>query len=102
MKRYRVIVTPSAANDISKAYEWLKTERPGYAEAWLDGIHERILELEVLPESHAVAPESAAFDREVRQLLFGRGARWRIFFTIEGSTVQVVHVRHGRRGYWLP
>ena len=38
----------------------------------------------------------------VRQVLFGRGIRWRIFFTVEGSTVQIVHVRHGRRDYWLP
>ena len=42
MKRYRVIVTPSAANDISRAYEWLKAERPRYEEAWLDEIRERI------------------------------------------------------------
>ncbi len=102
MKRYRVIVTPRAEDDISKAHEWLKAERPRYAEAWLDGIRERILALETLPESHALAPESAAFAREVRQLLFGRGTPWRIFFTIDGSTVQIVHVRHGRRGYWLP
>ena len=102
MKRYRIIVTPSAANDISRAYEWLKAERPRYAEAWLDEIRERILGLETLPESHAPAPESAAFDSVVRQVLFGRGIRWRIFFTVEGSTVQIVHVRHGRRDYWLP
>ena len=57
MKRYRVIVTPSAASDISKAYEWLEAERPGYAETWLDEIRKRILGLETLPESHAVAPE---------------------------------------------
>ena len=101
MKRYRVIVTPRAEDDISKAYEWLKAERPRYAEVWLDGIRERILGLDTLPESHALAPESAAFDRDVRQLLFGRGTPWRIFFTIEGSTVRIVHVRHGRRGHWL-
>ncbi len=71
MKRYRVVVTPSAASDISRAYEWLKAERPRYAEAWLDEIRERILGLETLPESHAVAPESAAFDNDVRHVLFG-------------------------------
>jgi len=55
-----------------------------------------------LPKSHALAPESEAFDCEVRQALFGSGTPWRIFFTIDGDTVQVLHVRHGNRDYWLP
>ncbi len=102
MRRYRVIVTPSAQDDIREAYEWIAAENPDYARTWRDGLREKILGLETLPESHALAPESDAFDREIRQLLYGRGIPWRIFFTIDGSTVQVLHVRHGRRDYWRP
>lgn len=100
MKRYRVVITPFAAANIREAHEWLTAENPAYAAAWLDGIRDRILNLETLPQSHAVAPESADFDCEIRQLLFGRGIPWRIFFAIEGATVQVLHVRHGRREPW--
>ena len=48
-------------------------ENPAYAETWLAGVQEKILGLEAFPESHAVAPESDAFDCEIRQLLYGRG-----------------------------
>ncbi len=102
MKRYRVIIVPFAGENIREAYEWFGVENPVHAAKWLNGIGDRILELETLPGSHALAPESEAFDCGIRQLFFGRGAPWRIFFAIEDSTVQVLHVRHGRRGYWRP
>ena len=100
MRRYRVVVTPRAMDDIREAYDWFLSENPVYARTWLKGIRDRILALETLPESHAMAPESEAFDCDVRQLLFGRGTPWRVFFTIDEATVQVLHVRHGSRDYW--
>jgi len=102
MKRYRIVITPLAANDIRDAHGWLLAENPVYAARWLDGVRDKILELETLPQSHAIAPESEAFDCEIRQLLIGRGNPWRIFFAIEGSTVQVLHIRHASRDYWRP
>ena len=102
MKRYRVVITPFAEDNIRKAHDWLQSANPAYAAKWLAGIRDKILGLETLPESHAVAPESGAFNREIRQLLVGRGTPWRVFFTIEGSTVHVLHVRHGSRDYWRP
>ena len=102
MKLYRVIITPFAGENIRDAHEWLETENPAYAAKWLSGIKHRILGPETFPQSHAVAPESEAFDVEIRQLLFGRGTPWRIFFTIDGTTVRVLHVRHGSRDYWHP
>ena len=102
MRRYRVVITPFAGENIRKAHEWIEAENPVYAAKWLSGIRDKILELETLPESHAVALESESFDCQIRQLLFGRGTPWRILFTIEGSTVYVLHVRHGARDYWRP
>ena len=100
MRQYRVIISPFAEDNIREAHEWLMAENPAYASKWLAGVREKIRGLETFPESHAVAPESDAFDCEIRQLLYGRGTPWRIFFTIEGSTVHVLHVRHGNRDYW--
>ena len=102
MRRYRVTISPFAQDNILEAYGWLVAENPAYAKKWLGGIREKIVGLEIFPESHAVAPESDAFASEIRQLLYGRGTPWRIFFTIEGSTVHVLHVRHGSRNYWRP
>ncbi len=58
MKRYRIVVTPLAADNIREAYGWLLAENPVYAARWLDGVRDKILELETLPQSHAIAPES--------------------------------------------
>ncbi|MBL6929518.1 MAG: type II toxin-antitoxin system RelE/ParE family toxin [Rhodospirillales bacterium] len=102
MKHFKVVITPFAADNIHDAHQWLMTENPAYAAKWLAGIRDKILGLETLPSSHAVAPESDAFDCDIRQLIFGRGTPWRIFFTIDGSTVRVLHVRHSNRDYWRP
>lgn len=84
MRRYRVIVIPSAQDHIREAHEWIAAENPGYARTWFDGLREKIPGLETLPESHALAPESDPFDRYIRQLPHGRGTPWRIFFAIDG------------------
>lgn len=100
MKRYRVIVTTSAEQDILEAYDWLKEENPAYAEKWQTGLREKILKLGTLPESHPVAPESADHTYVIRRTLYGKGTPWRIYFTVEGKEVHILHVRHGRRDYW--
>ena len=102
MRRYRVVISPFAEDNIREAFEWLTAENSAYAAKWLAGVREKILGLETFPESHAVAPESDAFDCEIRHLLYGRGTPWPIFFAIEGSIVHVLHVRHGSRDYWRP
>ena len=102
MQRYEVVVTPFAAANIREAHEWLSAKSPDYADRWLAAIREKILSLDTLPESHAVAQESAAFEVEIRQLPVGRGTPWKVFFTVEGSTVHVLHVRHGARDAWRP
>ena len=94
MPRYSVVVTPFAAANIQG--------NPVYADRWLAAIREKILSLDTLPESHAVARESAAFDVEIRQVLVGRGTPWKVFFTVQGSAVHVLHVRHGGRDLWQP
>ena len=102
MKRFKVILTPNAQDDIRKAFAWLEEEDPIHAEKWSREIQDKIIDLGTLPESHAIAPESEAFEGEIRQLLVGRGTPWRVFFTVDGKLVQVLHVRHGRQDYWRP
>ena len=102
MKRYDVIIAPCAAENINEAYAWLSERNPRYAERWIEGIRTAILSLDTLPESHALAPENDAFEEEIRQLLAGRGTPWRVFFTVKGSTVHVLHVHYGGRDAWRP
>jgi hypothetical protein len=53
-------------------------------------------------EAHPIAPESQAFELPVRLALYGRTTRWRVYYAVIDGVVQVLHVRHGRRGGWQP
>ncbi|MBF0182312.1 MAG: type II toxin-antitoxin system RelE/ParE family toxin [Magnetococcales bacterium] len=95
-----MVITPFAADNLREIHRWLKNDDPNFADRWLKGIKKAILDLTSMPESHSIAPESALLESEIRQILHGRGTPWRIFFTIDDSTVYVLHIRHGRRDFW--
>ncbi|WP_246879185.1 type II toxin-antitoxin system RelE/ParE family toxin [Thalassospira sp. ER-Se-21-Dark] len=102
MKHYRVIIAPNAAQDIREAFEWFRIENPAYAKTWRDGLRTAITALETLPFKNPVAPESKEFDVKIRQLLYGRGTPWRIFYSVNDQQVSILHIRHGRQDYWRP
>jgi plasmid stabilization system protein ParE len=61
-------------------------------------MEDAIASLATFPKRCPLAPETVRFPFEVRQLLYGRKPHvYRILFTIEGDTVIVLHIRHGRR-----
>ncbi len=91
---YRVEVSDSAAADAEEAYRWIAERAPQAAARWFDELSRHIESLSSLPRRCALAPESVAFDQEVRQLLF---ASYRLLFTIRGRVVYVLHVRHAAR-----
>lgn len=97
--KYKVIVQPDAERDIEEAYAWLAEQSPGAAERWLEALITLVDSLETFPERCALAPESEAFDVEIRQLLHGV---YRILFTVAGKKVHVLHVRHGARRSLTP
>ncbi len=102
MKTYDLIITPFAGENIIEAFKWYQHENPVYATKWKRGIEEKILSLEIFPESHSLAPENSEFEEEIRQLLYGKANSWRILFTIIDTKVYVLHVRHSQRDYWRP
>ena len=97
-----VIITPNAADDLTESWTWLRDRNPRAAEDWLAGIRETILALGARPEAHPVAPEAREFDQPIRWALYGKATRWRIYYAVIDGAVQVLHVRHGRRGDWKP
>lgn len=101
-KALPVIITPNAAEDMTASWAWLRDRNPKAAEDWLAGIRATILTLGAMPEAYPIAPESREFDLPIRRALYGKVTRWRIYFTVIDGAVQVLHVRHGRRGNWQP
>jgi len=101
---FRVEISAQAERDAESILEWLLAEHAGRAGMdWFLALDDAFASLAEFPERCPVAPESARFPFEVRQLLYGRKPHlYRILFTIEADTVHVLHIRHGRRKAVVP
>ena len=96
---FRVKTTTKAKQDLDDILGRLLSQEAGETGLrWFQGLHQAIATLADSSQRCALAPENAVFPFEVRHLLYGRKPHvYRIIFTIEGNTVSVLHVRHGRR-----
>lgn len=101
--KYEVLISASAEADLEQAYCWLSERAPEAAVKWYNGLVDAVLKLEKFPERCPLAPESRAFKREIRQLIYGkRQHAYRILFDVSGETVRILHVRHGAREHLKP
>lgn len=96
---FRVETSAQAESDANSILEWLLSEQAGETGIrWFLALDDAIRSLAAFPERCPLAPETARFPFEVRQLHYGRKPHiYRILFTIEGEMVKVLHIRHGRR-----
>ena len=96
---FRVETAATAKRDLESILEWLVSKDAGDAgQRWFEGLRQAVASLAQTPRRCPLAPENERFPFEVRQLLYGhRAHRYRVLFTIEGDTVTVLHIRHGRR-----
>ena len=94
---YRVLIMPRAEHDLRTIYQYIRRKAPGAATGWLRRARHAASSLAHSPERCPFAPERAASEEPVRQLLFGSGSRgtYRFLFTVVERTVYVLHVRHG-------
>ncbi|MDP8243881.1 MAG: type II toxin-antitoxin system RelE/ParE family toxin [Candidatus Hinthialibacter antarcticus] len=93
--KYTVIIEPPAEDDLERAFLWIAKESRTRAEQWLHSLVKAAKSLEGFPERCSLAPENGAFQKEIRQLMYGkkRGV-YRILFTIQHMNVHILHVRH--------
>ena len=98
---FRVKQSPQADSDLDGILEWLLSQQAGDTGLrWFQKLKEAVATLSELPQRCPLAPENKEFPFEVRQLLYGRKPHvYRVLFTIEGDTVVILHIRHGRRRY---
>jgi plasmid stabilization system protein ParE len=96
---FRVKQTAQADKDLDGILEWLLEREAGDTGLrWFQRLKEALLSLNEMPHRCPIAPENKEFPYEVRQLLYGRKPhRYRVLFAIEGDTVIILHIRHGRR-----
>ena len=99
MSDYRVEPTDKSLVDAGEAYFWISEQSESAALRWYEGLLKAFRSLEKNPLRCPLAPESAFFEEEIRQLIYGR---YRILFTVEGEKVFVLRVRHSAREYLRP
>jgi len=95
---FRIEVSARAQRDLDRIHASITRQAPYHGAARFDRFAQSILSLSEYPERCAVEQTLSTPAREVRKLLFGRRKSvYRIYFTITGDVVQVLHVRHGAR-----
>jgi plasmid stabilization system protein ParE len=101
-KKFEIIVSAEAEKNIEEAFRWIASDNESAARKWYGGLIEALQSLSESPLRCPVAPESTLglIDREVRQMLYGRGYwKYRVLYVVEEPKVMVLHVRHGARLY---
>jgi plasmid stabilization system protein ParE len=81
--------------DIRAAVAWLNQSSPSAAAQLHAGLLAAVRSLARNAERYPLADEAADLGMDLRELLYGRRRNvYRILFTIEGQTVNVLRVRH--------
>lgn len=93
MKKYRIDIKPTAEKDLARRYAQIEQESPQNAVSWYLRIIEAIEKLDELAERCPIAPEDLDIQKGIRHLVIGD---YRVLYVIEGETLSVLHVRHGR------
>jgi len=100
---FQVIFRPRAEADITAAATWLARHNAAAAARWRIGLFRIVENLEANPNRYPLADEADDLGIELRELLYGRRQGvYRILFTIEGETVNVLRVRHAAQDRLTP
>lgn len=95
---YRVRLTPRAAGDADAIYRRVTVEAPFAGPRWYGRLIETLRSLDTFPERGQIVKSLSRSERMVRRILFGRKPSvYRIYYSIEGDTVRILHIRHGAR-----
>ena len=100
---HAIHIFPRARADIRAKVAWLRQRSPAAASKWHAGLRATIASLADSPEHCPLADEAADLGVDLRQLLFGRQRNvYRVLFTIDGQTVNVLRVRHAAQDRLTP
>lgn len=92
--KFRVEISAVAVEDAIESWRFISQDSLEAADRWYLGLMGAIDSLETHPRRCRRARESAEFDVEVCQLIYGS---YRILFSIRQDEVLVLHIRHSAR-----
>jgi plasmid stabilization system protein ParE len=88
----KVIWSPLAIDRAVEQAEYIARDKPGAARRWLSGLFVSVAKLSTLPRMGRVVPELAS--PEFREI---DDHGYRVIYRLEGRTISILTVRHGRR-----
>lgn len=94
---YRVRLTPRAG-DADAIYRRVTIGAPFAGPRWYDKLIAALQSLDTFPERGQIVKDLSRSGHLVRRILFGRKPNvYRIYYSIRGETVRILHIRHGAR-----
>ena len=93
---HALVVSPRALDDLRRNAGWMaRNVSVRAADRWLAGANAAVQSLATRPDRCPEADEAGDLGFDLRVLFHGRRPHvFRILFTIDGGTVNVLHVRH--------
>ena len=94
----KVIISPEAVNDLRKANAYIRDELcdPDAAKRILGKLRKSIVALQTMPERGTSLDSVISVHTEFRFLVC---ERYRIFYLINGDTVEIVRILHTLQNY---
>lgn len=96
MERYKVLIFPTAKQDLTDIVEYLNTLSSETALKYYDMLTEGIAELSILPFRCPHPKDLALAAKGYRYLLVGN---YLVFYVVEGRTVQVRRILYAKSNY---
>jgi toxin ParE1/3/4 len=93
-KTYKVLLTRHAQGDLAEIYDYISSDSPENAAAFVLTIEERVVSLVTMPERAPLIPENELLGTGHRHLVHGN---YRIIFRIQDDSVFVLRIIHGAR-----
>ena len=89
---FKTIITPRALSDLQEIRDYIARRNPDNAAAFLQKILVAFDRIEASPKFFGKAEENAFVPYDLHQFVV---KPYRILYRVSGSTVQILHVRHG-------
>ena len=96
METYKVVIYPTAKQDLLDVIDYLNTLSPDVALRYYDLLAEEIESLSTMPERCPRARDLALAAKGYRYLIV---KNYIVFYVVSGDTVQIRRILYGRRDY---
>jgi len=93
-KKYRVLITITAEEDIISIFEYISCDNPQAASRWKDEIKSQIASLREFPMRCSIIPEADEIGFDYRHIIYGD---YRTTFKITEDLVFIMRVFHCSR-----